>query len=60
MEKEVKKMTILPHGWRQEVADAMKVHRNTVYTIMQQGESHPKYWRLMKIVKEKYGDAKII
>ena len=46
---------ILPTGWRKEVARIMKVHRNTVYNILQEGESHPRYAELMNIAKINFG-----
>ncbi|MDR1543807.1 MAG: helix-turn-helix domain-containing protein [Prevotellaceae bacterium] len=42
---------ILRHGWQKAVARRMGVHCNTIYNILQQGETHPKYAKMMLIAK---------
>jgi DNA-binding LacI/PurR family transcriptional regulator len=35
-----------------DVAVRLGVHINTVTNVLNQGESHPKYRRLMKVIRE--------
>lgn len=45
---------ILLNGWQRGVAKRMGVHYNTIYNILQRGEKHPKYARVMKIAIENF------
>lgn len=45
---------ILPHGWKNEVAELLGIHRNTVTTALKDGHGDT-YDRIMKCAKEKYG-----
>lgn len=45
---------LLPHGWKQEVATLLGVHRNTINNNLKEGKGEM-YDRIMKCVKEKYG-----
>jgi hypothetical protein len=42
----------LPFGFKKEIAKRLGVHPNTVYFILQTGEKHPKWWRVMKVFNE--------
>ena len=44
----------LPHGWKSEVANALKIHKNTVTNALKEGKGVT-YERIMKAAKEKYG-----
>lgn len=47
--------TFLPSGWQQKVAERKGWHRNTVYNIKKQGESHPLFGTMQKTLMELYG-----
>lgn len=45
---------VLPHGWKQEVAKALGLHRNTITNALAIGNGDT-YERIMKCAKEKFG-----
>lgn len=45
----------LPQGWQMAVAKRNGWHRNTVYNVKKQGESHPFYGKMQKTLQELYG-----
>lgn len=44
----------LPHGWKNEVAEVLGVHRTTVSRALREGRG---YWydRIVRVVTAKYG-----
>ena len=46
--------TVLPHGWKTEVATTLNIHPNTVTNALNAGNGE-QYERIMKCAKEKYG-----
>ena len=51
---ETEKPLLLPHGWKKEVAELLKIHQNTVTNALEAGKGK-NYDRIMKCAKEKYG-----
>lgn len=47
-------VTMLRHGWQAKAARDMKVHPNTIYNILKEGERHPLYAQLMHVAKKYY------
>ena len=45
---------ILPHGWVNDVAKVLGVHRNTITNAMHAGDGET-YRRVMTVVEKKYG-----
>jgi hypothetical protein len=45
----------LPFGAKTKIAKRLGVHPNTIYNIRMQGESHPLYGKMMKVLQELYG-----
>lgn len=48
------KVAMLRHGWQAKAARDMKVHPNTIYNILKEGERHPRYSQLMHVAKRYY------
>ncbi|MDR2806286.1 MAG: hypothetical protein LBB85_11760 [Dysgonamonadaceae bacterium] len=45
----------LPFGAKAKLARRLGVHPNTIYNIRMQGEFHPLYGKMMKVLQELYG-----
>ena len=56
MEKKVLP-TILPHGWKTEIAKLLDVHINTITNNLKLGKGLM-YEKIMHLAKEKYGITK--
>ena len=46
--------TVLPHGWKSEVARTLGIHINTITNALKAGSGET-YNRIIKCAKEKYG-----
>ena len=53
--KNYKLPTIMPHGWRVEIANTLGIHRNSVYNAIKRGESDPLYKKIMHTAAIKFG-----
>ena len=51
-----REILILPHGWVNDVAKTLGVHRNTVANAMRTG-SGDTYRRVMTVVAQKYSNS---
>ena len=48
------KNLMLRHGWQTGCAKRMKTCTKTIYNILEQGKSHPRYGELMKTAEEHF------